>query len=506
MTMAEVRADVRAVLLPLLLYPLLCLDSALSSLPAPINVRVISINFHHVLHWEPGPGTVSGTQYKISWKRRDKRKWTHLSDLTNSTKIEMKEMKMESESYKYHLAVRASYNGTVSGMSKITFEPFTETVIGPAEVSVEGCGACLQINISLPQPYQHSEVKDMYKLYQPTFTILWRKGREGRLEKLEKQVRTVVLNNLEKAVEYCVQVQTQTRSNANTRPSAWTCAFTSLPELSQGVIVGAVTAVLIPVLLVVMVIFLCLYYIGFLGKVKETKPGALMILLIQGNVLNPDSTPSDWISIIPDPDSQRKQYPPTTETPASRDGDSSEEDMDEEDEDQKMYMDRNAELSGADTSNQDSDCAQSSQAVTEHSGSLTEAPPGPEAGSEAEESQLFIQKDGPTGVQGQVAAEEEEEEEEEEVLQDVCSNINLFSVTLLSMAGREDGEEEDEAGVSGSLKYPTSVSRSGQDQWTAASQMLKTSEDISETVHMWEEEGEEEEEEEEVFSSYLGNR
>lgn len=39
--------------------------TALTSLPAPVNLSVKSVNFHHVLHWVPGPGTPTGTEYRV---------------------------------------------------------------------------------------------------------------------------------------------------------------------------------------------------------------------------------------------------------------------------------------------------------------------------------------------------------------------------------------------------------------------------------------------------------
>lgn len=39
--------------------------AALTFLPAPVNLSVKSVNFHHVLRWDPGPGTPPGAEYRI---------------------------------------------------------------------------------------------------------------------------------------------------------------------------------------------------------------------------------------------------------------------------------------------------------------------------------------------------------------------------------------------------------------------------------------------------------
>ena len=39
--------------------------AALTSLPAPVNLSVKSVNFRHVLRWDPGPGTPPGTEYRV---------------------------------------------------------------------------------------------------------------------------------------------------------------------------------------------------------------------------------------------------------------------------------------------------------------------------------------------------------------------------------------------------------------------------------------------------------
>uniref|UniRef100_A0A3P9Q1Y8 Fibronectin type-III domain-containing protein n=1 Tax=Poecilia reticulata TaxID=8081 RepID=A0A3P9Q1Y8_POERE len=158
---------------------------SVASLPAPVNLRIESLNFKHVLHWDPGPGSPPGTQFWIYKNRKVSQK------PVNSTSCNLK-LKPEK---KHELAVEASYNNTKSPRSTITFQPLTET--------------------------ENTEKKrvDLYLNY---------------FQELETHRRIFNLSNLEKDVEYCVRVLPKARSNKNTQPSEWKCIFTSISEPDYG--------------------------------------------------------------------------------------------------------------------------------------------------------------------------------------------------------------------------------------------------------------------------------
>ncbi|XP_037543095.1 uncharacterized protein LOC119419784 [Nematolebias whitei] len=101
--------------------------AALGSLPAPVNLKVKSVNFHHVLHWDPGPASPPGTHYMIF--QRIGRKMKRLPNSTSETSLKLKLEPLK----EYSFAVRALYNHTESSMSsRITFAPFRDsTSAGP---------------------------------------------------------------------------------------------------------------------------------------------------------------------------------------------------------------------------------------------------------------------------------------------------------------------------------------------------------------------------------------
>ncbi|XP_038575689.1 uncharacterized protein LOC119903521 isoform X5 [Micropterus salmoides] len=176
--------------LPLVLYLLYLFDSGvfvpcaffvaqiashvhtvLSSLPAPVNVSVDSVNFRHVLRWDPGPGTPPGTQYMIIRRVKGKNGKPLPHNVTQTS------LKLRLHHFKtYYLMVQASYNQTLSPeSSKVVFTPFEDTKIGPPQLSLTGCGNCIQINISLPEADGQSGIPDIQELYDADFRVSWRK-------------------------------------------------------------------------------------------------------------------------------------------------------------------------------------------------------------------------------------------------------------------------------------------------------------------------------------------
>ncbi|KAK9538139.1 hypothetical protein VZT92_005694 [Zoarces viviparus] len=516
---------------PLVLYLTLLLGPVLSFIPAPVNVSVSSVNFRHVLHWDPGPGTPAGAQYQMT-RRVNGRSKKHPSNLTTMTSLKLK----LSPNREYVLTVQASYNQTLSEESnRVTFTPFKDTTIGPPKVSLAGCGNCIHLNISLPEADPGLGSRDM-KTFSSSFQfqVFWRKHKEPEQSAITTN-KSYTVNNLQIDTEYCVRVYIRINTNANTVPSAWNCTFTSVEPSRDPVFLGAVAA-LLAVIGALMSAMLCLYYTGFLCKLKAALPRVLAEVLSLGHTLTPEKTVPDNISI--GTEKQRKHNNPLAPRAATRGTDS-----DEEEEGENVYLDRDAELSSGESSCQDSVdvLGNSKVAVSGGSGSSTvkaevqdtevevEIRHGGLAQNEAkaEGTEVSFMPEGP--VTGQVK-EEEEEEEEEEVCESL-GNIDLFSVTLAALK-RDEGEEQNTreslTDCVSDLEplLPTNSERtlSHTDDRTTLALTLPTEEDFGEggyearrmnpssgclstrdgeTQHE-ETQEEEEEEEEEEFSGYMG--
>ncbi|XP_039674198.1 interferon alpha/beta receptor 2-like [Perca fluviatilis] len=437
--------------LPLVLYLLLLLDSVLGSLLAPVNLSINSLNFHHVLRWDPGPGTPPGASYKII--RRVNQKDVYMP--TNRTlKIRSFKIRLPEYNVDYVLTVRAYYNQSESPDSrKLFFNPSRHTKIGPPKVSLTGCGNCIQINISLPKAEHGSRIKnqDMKPLLNPVYEVFWRKPK-GALKSIETTASLYNLTNLQIGTEYCVLVHPKSNVNKNTSPSAWNCTFTSIVEPRDLFVLGAVSGSLILAVGVLMSSMFCLHYTGFLCKLNAL-PRVLHDALSHGYTLTPERTIPDNISISAGVEKQRKLNNPRTPQPATRGSNLEEEDEEEKEEEEHVYMDRAVELSSGESSCQNSvDVSGNSKvAASGGSGSLTVETEVPDTEFEVEvtRGRLDRDEDKAEGVEVSlmpevhVTVEVHEPEDKEEVCES-SGNINLFSVTLAALAVCEEGEEEEE--------------------------------------------------------------
>ncbi|XP_071762339.2 cytokine receptor family member b1 [Centroberyx gerrardi] len=435
----------------LALYLMIRFYSALSSLPAPVNVSVDSVNFHHVLRWEPGPGTPPGVQYLI-YRRVNKKKEPLKPSNTTWRRLRLKTDVM------YHLSVQALLNLSRSPESSaVTFTPFTDTKIGPPKLSLAGCGNCIQMNISLPEADKAAKIneRDILKYYGASFKVYWKKPGGSQLS-VDVYEKSYTLPNLETGVEYCVQVHTQINTNKNTEPTDWMCTFTSILEPSRvPAVLGAVATSLIISGAVVITLTLFLVYTGFMCKLKAHLPRALLSALVQGSVLTPERTIPDLVSVISEPDGQRKIHNPRMPQPATDGPNSEEEDEEDEDEEEREeknpYMDREAELSSGTSSCRDSrdTSGASAPTVSGDSGNMSVISSAEEeeedgrddrVGVRGERGMVSAAADGDqTGIEGRDVGGMEEEEDSGD-----SGNVNLFSITLRSLARDEEEEEEEE--------------------------------------------------------------
>ncbi|KAK2839399.1 hypothetical protein Q5P01_013139 [Channa striata] len=427
-----------------LLYLIPLLHHGLGSLHAPVNVSVQSHNYHHVLQWDSSPGTPSGTLYKIYNSRVNKMNLL----LLNSTTGKSVELRIDLFK-KCHLLVVASYNGTESPESNaVTFTPYKDTNIGPPEVSLDGCGNCIRINISLPKHNNRAEAEGLYN--DPQFEIFWRKKHEKNPQSIFTRNMNFTLDNLEKGVEYCVMVDIHIRTNKNTLKSDWKCIFTSIVEShSDAAVLGPFAALLILLIGFLMISIFFLYYTGYFCEGPTTLPNALVVdqpvklqtkvnqtgdkemihyqmFLCHSYTLMPEKTYPGLISVSL-MQNHRMHHNPTS--PHQQDG----------------YMDRNTRKVSF------NGLGISKLAVSEDSGSLTErfstkmevpsadkvvhtAPKQDEPEAERE-TVSFLSEEDQTGVQGYFISEEESME--------VCEsseNVNLLSVTIaaLNVGKKED--------------------------------------------------------------------
>ncbi|XP_038863267.1 uncharacterized protein LOC120058558 isoform X1 [Salvelinus namaycush] len=452
----------------LTIYLMLQCFYALCTLPAPVNVTIDSLNFHHVLRWIPGPGTPPRTMYKIF--RRENNMTLQLLHQTNMTnqKLDLKHHKEE-----HRLCVQASHDLLESPLAGITFTPFTQTVIGPPTLSLDGCGNCLVINITLP------EMGTIQKVYGSTvsFQIDWKRAGETQFKETRTSHLSYMLENLKVGAEYCVRVHTKITTNKKTQLSEWKCAHTSIVEPNRvPAVVAGVSVLLIVSGAGLMVLMFVLFYTGFLCKLKTRLPRSLTAL-VEGYLVIPERTVPDLVSISSEPEKQGKALTSKAHhnrENSNRAGEEEEEEDEEEEGNGAVYMDRDVGLSfdSSSSTTQSQDASGANVALLNGAG-LSGGLSFEAAAEEEEEAPVVVvvlEGQGQREVKGELAkiissldgdqprplglvglgGEEEKEmrevEEEKEMRGETSGNVNLFSVTLGALK-REEEEHENETDV-----------------------------------------------------------
>ncbi|XP_015226624.1 PREDICTED: interferon lambda receptor 1-like isoform X1 [Cyprinodon variegatus] len=419
-----------------LIVLLLLLPPACASLPAPVNLRITSLNFQYDLHWDPGPGSPPGTVYRVS-KLVKREKWRMLHKPTNVTSYRL-ELDLDSE---YILAVRAKYNHSRSPRSDpITFVPLTETVFGPPTLSAVGHGTWIQVNIS------HPNITLIQREYAPDYKVLWKKENDGKIQEQTKtELWSFKLDKLEKGTEYCMQGHIMTRIIRNNPPSEWKCIFSSAPEPDNSMLVLVIAMVLlISLALLLSMGFFCLYYTGFLCKLKDL-PAALMFGLLPEDAFGPKTVDMDQGTIFSQTVNLRNH--PKATAPSTGEANSEDEDADE-DYPGKLYVNRKTERSSYGGSQRDPEYHSGYLGKDARSSRGFTAEPPAEAEEWQVESDHREQKAGTvhdpdrSGLQVRVMTHHEEEMRTES--QDLSGDVNLFSVTLASMATCDEGDPEEE--------------------------------------------------------------
>ncbi|XP_070693984.1 interferon alpha/beta receptor 2-like [Pempheris klunzingeri] len=212
-------------LMLLLLHFVMCV-----SLPAPFNVSISSFNMEHTLSFVPGPETPSNAHFTVQILRPSS--WRPVAgclELTtrqtcNLTKA-FKDLHSQYQARVQAFTPTQKSNWTVSGR----FQPLSDTVLGPPDASVSGCGNCLLLQLRIPTTrglQQPRQLSDLYRVL--IFHVQrTRDGAQFRLRLPYKE--EIVIQYLEPGVEYCVNISVASFFNSKLVSSDPYCAFTSPP-------------------------------------------------------------------------------------------------------------------------------------------------------------------------------------------------------------------------------------------------------------------------------------
>uniref|UniRef100_A0A671NT98 Tissue factor n=1 Tax=Sinocyclocheilus anshuiensis TaxID=1608454 RepID=A0A671NT98_9TELE len=234
-----------------LLFYIVCVRT--EKVPAPENVRVISLNMGLVLEWDP-PQSTTNTVFNYTSEKKgwDKYEPVCLSssslscDFTDSVSI----------FGTYQLRVRAELHGETSDWvetKELAVDLITE--ISAPHVGLRSRKGQTEVDITDP-PMKKRNLRDVFS-YISYLIHFWKKG-ETKKEELIREQNRVVLPRLEPLVNYCIEVEIL-YLNKSSQSSNITCLTnTSSNEVESWLIAVVLLVSFLVVLVTVVLIFLFL--------------------------------------------------------------------------------------------------------------------------------------------------------------------------------------------------------------------------------------------------------
>uniref|UniRef100_A0A3Q2ZZZ4 Interferon alpha/beta receptor 2-like n=1 Tax=Kryptolebias marmoratus TaxID=37003 RepID=A0A3Q2ZZZ4_KRYMA len=214
-------------MLLLLLLLLLHLQLGLCvPLPAPSNVSISSYNMMHSLRVWPGPRTPPEARFVVQTLSSRGSRWRSVAECSNLKSGQTCNLTNDFTDVfdHYRARVRAvASNQTSKWTISRQFQPLSDTVLGPPDVSVSGCGNCLILQVRNPTEdlLEHSsQLKDV--LWDLVLSV--RRTRDGA----EVSSRSTV-SYLQPGVEYCVTASFSSSFSQKSVSSERRCSFTSPP-------------------------------------------------------------------------------------------------------------------------------------------------------------------------------------------------------------------------------------------------------------------------------------
>ncbi|XP_071341655.1 interferon alpha/beta receptor 2-like [Trachinotus anak] len=202
------------------------------SLSAPSNVSISSFNMEHILSFLPGPGTPPNAHFTVQIVHQRRSSWRpvvgclelkagQICNLTTAFKDPYSQYRARIQAF---MPTQTS-NWTVSEW----FQPLSDTVLGPLDVSVSGCGNCLILQLRVPATSGAQQILQLKTLYRGVVLRVQR-TRDGAQFTLNlPYTEETMITYLQPGVEYCVTVSVTTLFRSSSVSSPPHCAFTSPP-------------------------------------------------------------------------------------------------------------------------------------------------------------------------------------------------------------------------------------------------------------------------------------
>ncbi|XP_061647870.1 cytokine receptor family member b2 isoform X1 [Phyllopteryx taeniolatus] len=244
---------------------------ALSELPQPVNVLIISINFIHMLTWEPGPGTPADLYYQISVNTDMGTTWVPVAACQH---VQYPLVCNMTEAFSdprqvYITQVTAKRQGQTSRPTTVSgFLPIKDTHLDLPVVAVTPCGKNLCVDL-LPQ-LQH--LREFYNSLSYQLRINSSGAARALFFQETKSLKGTVLKNLAPGRQYCISVRiSDSLVPRESNYSHHDCAITPGNYKSDPVI----SAVLCILSIVGLIVVILLAYTGFICLRKSHVPSVL---------------------------------------------------------------------------------------------------------------------------------------------------------------------------------------------------------------------------------------
>ncbi|XP_016416338.1 interleukin-10 receptor subunit beta-like isoform X2 [Sinocyclocheilus rhinocerous] len=240
-----------------LLFYIFCLTA--EKVPAPENVRMISLNMGLVLEWDPPQNTTNTLfNYTAEMKGWNMYKPVCLSSSSLSCDFTDKVSVFGT----YQLRVRAELHGETSDWvetEKLSVDEITE--ISAPHVQLRSRKGQTEVDITDP-PMKKKNLRDIFGNI--SYLIRFWKDGETKKEELIREQNRVMLPRLEPLVNYCVEVEILYLSNTS-QTSNFTCLTnTSSNEVESWLIAVVLLVSFLVVLVAVVLIFLAVWF-GYRG-------------------------------------------------------------------------------------------------------------------------------------------------------------------------------------------------------------------------------------------------
>nr|XP_040058095.1 interferon alpha/beta receptor 2-like [Gasterosteus aculeatus aculeatus] len=213
---------------PTVVIPSCCVALCVS-LPAPSNVSISSFNLEHTLRFLPGLETPPDARFTVHILRLRRKTWrpvTACLELRAGQTCDLTYVfKDLSDPCRARVQAFTSTQTSNWAVSE-RFTPLSDTVLGPPDVSLSGCGNCLLLHITLPMKAP-KQLKQLYR----RVVLHVRRSRDGAQFDLSLTYNEEnKISYLQQGVEYCVSVSVTSLTNYNCVASPPRCAFTSPPR------------------------------------------------------------------------------------------------------------------------------------------------------------------------------------------------------------------------------------------------------------------------------------